>query len=112
MAARRRDFQGSLGLGLTFYFVEIGVKYVLLLNTVVNTPDELAGYIVTPEGVLFDCVPMPRMRLPSTETVPPRGTLGSCNSTPLLSTGRSETGFWTWLESGAVVAVHVEPLHV
>ena len=67
--------------------------YVLLLNTVVNSPDELAGYIVTPKGVLFDCVPMPRMRLPLTEVIPPRGTLGSCNIMPLLSTGRCETGF-------------------
>ncbi len=85
--------------------------YVRLLKIVVKFPDELAGYIVTPEGVLFDCVPMPRTRVPLTETAPPRGTLGICNITPLLSTGRRETGFWTWSISGTVVAVQLEPLH-
>ena len=65
---------------------------------------------MTPEGVLFDCVPMPRTRVPLTEAAPPRGTLGICNITPLLSTGRRETGFWTWPVSGTVVPVQVEPL--
>jgi hypothetical protein len=85
---------------------------VLPLNTVVNSPDESAGYIVTPEGILFGCVPMPRMRLPLTEVTPPGGTLGSCNIIPLLSYGRCEIGFCTWLESGAVEAVHVNPLQI
>ena len=72
------------------------VSYVVPTSdgkTVVNSPIELAGYIVTPEDVLFDRVSMPRMRLPSTEVTPPGGTAGICNITPVLSTRSCETGF-------------------
>ena len=62
------------------------------------------------EGTLLDWVPIPRMRVPSTEGVPPRGTLGSCTITPLLSRGRSAAGFWTWLERGTVVPLQFVPL--
>jgi hypothetical protein len=67
--------------------------YVLLLNTVVNTANELAGYIVTPDDELFGWVSIPSMRLPLTEGVPPNAMLGSCTITPLLSMERSATGF-------------------
>jgi hypothetical protein len=68
--------------------------YVLLLKTVVKSPvDGLAGYIVTPEDELFDCVSIPKIRSPLTEDTPPRGITGKSNITPLLSVGRNETGF-------------------
>ena len=69
--------------------------YVVPLNTVVNSPVELALNVVTPEGELFAWVPIPSTRLPLTEVVPPEETLGSCRITPLLSTGSRATGFWT-----------------
>src|SRR5665811_569018 len=55
------------------------------LKTVVNSPTELAGYAVTAAGVLLDWVPIPSTRFPLTEDTPPKGTPGSCTSTPLLS---------------------------
>jgi hypothetical protein len=67
--------------------------------------------MVTPEDELFDCVSMPRIRIPSTEDTPPREITGNLNITPLLSVRRSETGFWTWLLRETVVPVHAESLH-
>ena len=86
--------------------------YVFPLKNVMNSPEVgSAGYIVTPEGMLFDRVPMPRIRLPLTEGSPPRGTgVRNCTIKPLLSSGRSETGFLTWLLRGTVVVLQFEPL--
>jgi hypothetical protein len=62
---------------------------------VVNSPNWLTAYVVTAEGALLDWVPIPITRTPLTAGDPPGGTLGSCTITPLLSWGRSTTGFWT-----------------
>jgi hypothetical protein len=65
-------------------------------KVVVNSPYwSSTAYAVTPEGKLFARVPIPSTREPLTEGEPPKGTLGSWTITPLLSCGRSATGFWT-----------------
>jgi hypothetical protein len=85
--------------------------YVFPLKTVMNSPEVgSAGYIVTPEDELFDCVSIPRIRSPLTEGSPPRGITGNRNIAPLLSVGRNETGFWTWLLRETAAPVHDEPL--
>ena len=85
--------------------------YVFPLKTVMNSPwVGSAGYIVTPEGMLFDRVPIPRIRLPLTEGSPPSLTEGNCTIKPLLSSGRSETGFLICSLRGTVVALQFEPL--
>jgi len=69
------------------------------LKRVTISPDESVGNTVTPEGWLFDCVPMPSMREPVRESDPLAGTDGRATMTPLLSTGSSPTGFWTCWEA-------------
>ena len=49
---------------------ELGLKRVTI------PPDEPVGNTVTPEGWLFDCVPMPSMREPVREGDPLAGTDG------------------------------------
>ena len=71
-------------------------------------PDESVGKTVTPEGWLFDAVPMPSMSEPVTEGDPLAGTDGSVTMTPLLSTGRSPTGFWTCWEGKTATAAQEE----
>jgi hypothetical protein len=68
---------------------------VVPLIIVIISPDWSVGYLVTPDGTLLVWVPMPRTSTPATEDVPLEGTLGSITITPLLSWGRSATGFWT-----------------
>ena len=68
---------------------------------------ELVGNTVTPEGWLFDAVPMPSMREPLREGDPLVGTDGRATMTPLLSTGRSPTGFWICWEAETATEVQV-----
>jgi hypothetical protein len=84
---------------------EVPLKFVVKSPTWGSAP-----YTVTPEGMLLDCVPIPSTRLPFTEGDPPAGMLGSCTITPLLSCGRSATGFWTWLSRATVVPGQFDPL--
>ena len=52
----------------------------------------------------------PEQELAGSGSLPPAGTAGSCTRTPLLSSGRSATGFWTWLTRGAVDPVQFVPV--
>ena len=75
------------------------------LKRVTIWPDGLVGNTVTPEGWLFDSVPMPSMSEPVTEGDPLAGTDGRVTMTPLLSTGRSATGFCTYWEAATATEV-------
>ena len=53
-------------------------------------------------------VPMPKINDPATVGAPSAGIDGSETSTPLLSWGKSQTGFWSWLWRGTGVTAHGE----
>ena len=58
----------------------------------------VAGSLVnteTADGVLFGCVPIPKIRAPVRVAAPLLPTAGNRVTDPLLSVGSTATGFWT-----------------
>src|SRR6266511_4082018 len=76
---------------------------------VVKSPDPSSARVFAGPGRLFARVPIPRTTAPCREGAVPAARPGNATTMPLLSTGRSATGFWTWEDTGAAAPEVVDP---
>src|SRR5512138_4846 len=78
---------------------------------VVNSPRRSSASALAGDGTLFARVPMPRTTEPSTAGAPAPGTAGKVTMMPLLSAGRSATGFCTCEDESTATPAGADPFH-